>query len=67
MVSPERTECWCPLNCAKTPNVVCNCSLGWQQHTWETLLQKKVKVELKESVLRGGKRCVFEIRVQNTI
>ena len=66
MISPERTECWCPLNCAKTPNVVCNCSLGWQKHTWETLLQKKVTVELKESVLRGGKRCVFEIRVQNT-
>jgi hypothetical protein len=66
MISPERTECWCPLNCAKTPNVVCNCSLGWQQHTWETLLQRKVTVELKESVLRGGKRCVFEIRVQKT-
>lgn len=40
-----------------------NCSLGWQQHTWETLLQKKVSVDLKESVLRGGKRCVFEIHV----
>ena len=66
MISPERTECWCPLNCAHTPNVVCNCSLGWQQHTWETLLQKKVEVELKESVLRGGKRCVFEIRVEKT-
>jgi hypothetical protein len=66
MVSPDRTECWCPLNCADTPKIVCNCSLGWQQHTWETILQKKVKVELKESVLRGGKRCVFEIRVQNT-
>ena len=24
---------------------------------------KKVQVALKESVLRGGKRCVFEIRV----
>ncbi len=66
MTSPERTECFCPLIGANTPKVVCNCSLGWQQHTWETLLQKKVKVELKESVLRGGKRCIFEIRVVNT-
>jgi hypothetical protein len=66
MTSPDRTECFCPLIGASTPKVVCNCSLGWQQHTWETLLQKKVKVELKESVLRGGKRCVFEIRVGNT-
>lgn len=66
MTSPERTDCFCPLNSRQqnTPPVVCNCSLGWQQHTWETLLQKKVRVELKESVLRGGKRCVFEIHVQ---
>jgi hypothetical protein len=65
MASDERTDCFCPLNSRvhHTPEVVCNCSLGWQKHTWETLLQKKVKVELKESVLRGGKRCVFEIRI----
>lgn len=68
MVSPERSDCFCPLNGRQqnTPPVVCNCSLGWQQHTWETLLQKKVRVELKESVLRGGKRCVFEIHVERT-
>ncbi|MGA2173831.1 MAG: hypothetical protein ABSH38_02495 [Verrucomicrobiota bacterium] len=65
MASDDRTDCFCPLISlfSHTPKVACNCSLGWQQHTWETLLQKKVKVELKESVLRGGKRCVFEIRL----
>jgi hypothetical protein len=64
MTSPERAECFCPLNsaAAKTPGVVCNCSLGWQTHSWETVLQKKVRVDLKEAVLRGDKRCVFEIR-----
>lgn len=64
VASPERTECFCPLNnhlC--TPPLVCDCSLGWQQHTWETLLGQKVRVEMKEAVLRGGKRCVFEIHV----
>jgi hypothetical protein len=65
MDSGERTDCFCPLigRLYNTPKVACNCSLGWQQHTWETLLGKKVQVELKESVLRGGKRCLFEIRV----
>jgi len=65
MDSGERTDCFCPLigRLYNTPKVACNCSLGWQQHTWETLLGKKVHVELKESVLRGGKRCLFEIRV----
>lgn len=61
MASDVRTECFCPLNGENISPAICNCSLGWQQHTWETFLQRKVKVELKESVLRGGKRCVFEI------
>jgi hypothetical protein len=66
MTSPERSDCFCPLNSRhqNTPPVVCNCSLGWQQHTWETFLQRKVRVELKEAVLRGGKRCVFEIHIE---
>jgi hypothetical protein len=67
MTSPERSDCFCPLNSRhqNTPPVVCNCSFGWQQHTWETFLQRKVRVELRESVLRGGKRCIFEIHVSD--
>jgi predicted ArsR family transcriptional regulator len=65
MTSPEREDCFCPLNgvSAKTPGVVCNCSLGWQQHSWEKVLQKKVRVELVEAVLQGGKRCTFKIHI----
>jgi hypothetical protein len=65
MTSPERTACFCPFYGANGPELACNCSLGWQQHTWETFFQKKVTVNLKESVLRGGKRCVFEIHVSD--
>lgn len=67
VTSQERTDCYCPLiGCRyNTPKIVCNCSLGWQQYTYETLLDKEVQVELKESVLRGGKRCVFQIRIGN--
>ena len=64
VVSPERTECVCPFMDAKlTTPKACNCSLGWQQCAYETLLGRKVKVELKESILQGGKRCRFEVRV----
>jgi hypothetical protein len=65
MASEDRTECFCPLIDAAsgTPEVACSCSLGWHRHTWRTLLEKNVHVELKESILRGGKRCVFEIKV----
>ena len=68
MDSGERTDCFCPLVSVAqhTPQKVCDCSLGWQQHTWETFFGKKVRVELKESVLRGGKRCLFEIHLSNT-
>jgi hypothetical protein len=65
MISPERTACFCPFHGANAPELACSCSLGWQQHTWETFFQKKVTVNLKESVLRGGKRCVFEIQVSD--
>ena len=63
--SEERTDCICPLigKAYKTPGVVCNCSIGWHQYAWPALLGKKVQVALKESALRGGKRCTLEIRV----
>jgi len=66
VTSPVRADCFCPWISVKnqTPGVVCNCSLGWQQATWEAVTGKKVQVELKESVLRGGKRCVFEVTMQ---
>lgn len=65
MASGERTACFCPFLGAKGTGLACHCSLGWQQHTWETFFQKKVRVELKEAFLRGGKRCVFEIHVSD--
>ena len=57
------SDCFCPFNsvAAKTPGVECECSVGWTRHTWGIVLQKKPKVVLKESVLRGGKACTFEI------
>ncbi len=65
MAGAERTDCFCPFLGADAPGLACNCSLGWQKHTWETFFQKKVTVTLKESVLRGGKRCVCEIQVSD--
>jgi hypothetical protein len=64
IAGPERSDCFCPLvDCRNTPKIHCNCSLGWNAYAFETMLGKKVKVELKESVLRGGKRCTFQVRV----
>jgi hypothetical protein len=63
-VGQERTECFCPLvGLKKTPKIACNCTLGWQQYTFETVLGKQVRAEIKESVLRGGKRCAMQIHI----
>lgn len=56
-------DCSCTFNslAAKTPGVMCNCSVGWVRHKWTILLGKEPKVVLKEAVLQGGKLCKFEI------
>ena len=64
VTSSERTDCTCGMVDKKiTPPYFCHCSVGWQKETYETILGKKVDVRIAESVLRGGKRCVFEIRI----
>ena len=63
VVTPER-DCVCPIiDSSKAPAYYCHCSIGWQKQTYETILGRPVNVELKESVLRGSTRCVFEVRV----
>ncbi len=65
VTGPEVKECFCPfIDGRYTPKSACECSLGWNQYVYETVLGKPVQVELKESVLRGGKRCVVLIRIQ---
>ena len=60
----EHSECFCPLvDQTLMSEKYCKCSLGWQECAFETLLGKKVKAELKESILRGNKRCAFKISI----
>jgi predicted ArsR family transcriptional regulator len=64
VASQERTECVCPLiDTAAVSDEVCNCSLGWQKQTFVTVLVKSVDVKIRESIIRGGKRCIFEIKI----
>lgn len=65
VIGPERGKCYCPLVDQKfISKKICDCSLGWQQYTYETLLGKEVEAELIESVLPGSKRCVFQIHIK---
>ena len=57
-------SCSCPMvKVGTTPGSFCDCTLGWQEETYSEILGKPVKAELEESILRGGKRCVYRISV----
>ena len=63
-VTTKERECDCKLVDMKNiAPIYCNCSMGWQKYTYETILNKKVDVEVKESALRSSKRCVFVVTV----
>ena len=39
----------------------CNCSGGWFVQMWEAILDRRLPVEVVESVLRGDDRCLFAV------
>jgi len=56
--------CFCPMfNSETVSKSICQCSVGWQTQTYNTILGKEVEAKCVESVIRGSKRCVFEIKI----
>lgn len=65
LVAGKPAPCACPLvKAGRTPADFCQCSAGWQEEAYSTVLDKPVSVEIVETVLRGGKRCGFGITVK---
>ncbi len=65
LADENKAECVCPLvraKAANTPNL-CNCSEGFAELMFSKVLQKPVQARVVESVLRGGKHCVYEITI----
>ena len=57
-------QCTCPLvKPGVAPKDFCNCTLGWQKAIYSVVSGKPVEAEIEESILRGGTRCVFRIRI----
>lgn len=57
-------NCSCPLvKQGVTPPEFCDCTLGWQKEAYSAMLGRPVEAELEESILRGGRHCVFRIRI----
>ncbi|MBK7294356.1 MAG: hypothetical protein IPI84_11415 [Holophagaceae bacterium] len=61
-VTVAEGPCGCPLVDAKrTPALWCNCSVGYQKESFETVFGRPVKARLLASKLSGSKHCVFEV------
>jgi predicted ArsR family transcriptional regulator len=57
-------SCSCPMvKVGTTPPSFCDCTLGWQEQAYSEILGRRVRAELEESILRGGKRCVYRITI----
>lgn len=61
-VTVAEGECSCPLvDSKRTPPFFCNCSVGYQKESFETVFGRPVQAALKASKLAGSTRCVFEV------
>jgi len=64
LIGKKTGGCFCPfVKQSITPADFCNCSVGWQKQAFETVTGKKVVAKVKESILRGGERCSFVIKL----
>ena len=56
--------CTCPLVRPNlTPQSFCDCTLGWQKEVYSAVAGRPVEATVEESILRGGKKCVFRIQI----
>jgi hypothetical protein len=63
---PENKQCYCPAaryHPAKPHDVHCECTRATHQTVFETALGRPIKVEVVESLRRGGKTCHFVAHV----
>ena len=61
-VAVAEGECSCPLvDSQRTSPFFCNCSVGYQKQSFESVFGRPVQAVLKSSKLDGSKRCVFEV------
>ena len=62
IISSTCRECGCPLvrhGIVKNPEVFCDCSKGWVETIFSTLLKRPVQVKLEKSIGRGDDECRF--------
>jgi predicted ArsR family transcriptional regulator len=65
VIGKKQKSCLCPfVNNSMTPKDFCNCSIGFNKESFETVLGQPVDVKIEESILRGAERCSFTITMK---
>jgi predicted hydrocarbon binding protein len=65
LVGKKTGVCGCPfVDKSLITKDFCKCSLGYQKEVYEAILGKPVESNIVESVLYGGERCSFIIKVE---
>lgn len=65
VITLEYHSCGCPLveSMNQLNPVLCDCTMGYTKAIFETLFNQHVKVDLKESMLRGSEKCRLVIEL----
>lgn len=59
-------KCYCPMvgsAAVPVPGSFCHCSRGWLREMFETVTGKPARVEILQTVRRGGPDCRFSVKV----
>lgn len=65
IVGKKMETCFCPfVDKSVMPKDFCNCSVGYMKQNYETIFDKKIDVNIEESILRGGERCTFAVSIK---
>lgn len=57
-------DCACPLmGKGLVPAAACQCSVGSIRQMFTSVMKRPVECSLQESVLQGGEKCAFEVRL----
>jgi hypothetical protein len=60
----NKAECVCPLvrcGAVKDNSVLCNCSVGFAERMFSSVLGKPVQARVTRSILKGDPSCVYQV------
>lgn len=60
-------KCYCkvPIKSLRMPGIYCECSAGWFEKLFQSVLERDVKVEIIHTINNGFKECLFNVHIKD--